>query len=365
MVRHLIADGAIEETRIEEAFRAVRRHAFLPDAPLDEVYRDAAVVTHRGPERMPVSSSSQPSMMARMLRQLDVHPGHRVLEIGAGTGYNAALLAQLAGPEGEVVTVDVDPEICARAEDHLRAAGVSNVSVVAADGWTVRVGGRPFDRIEATVGVWDLSTAWLEQLEAAGVIVAPLWLRGGLQASVAFKEEEGSLKSVSIEPCGFMRLRGAGAGGATYEQIGSWTGSFDEPNQERVALLRVLLQTEPTSVPAPPLSRGWFTLIALGEPDAVHLFSLGPAGATVAWGVLDLSAPGLAVVVSRVGSAATIETFGSDDAGRRLLRLIQSQEPVDLPDLTIEALPAAQMVQNTRPLGTLARPNFTFVVSRK
>ena len=48
------------------------------------------------------------------------------------------------------------------------------MSVVAADGWTVRVGGRPFDRIEATVGVWDLSTAWLEQLEAAGVIVAPL-----------------------------------------------------------------------------------------------------------------------------------------------------------------------------------------------
>ena len=62
--------------------------------------------------------------MAHMLRQLDVHPGHRVLEIGAGTGYNAALLAQLAGPQGEVVTVDVDPDICVRAERHLRRAGI-------------------------------------------------------------------------------------------------------------------------------------------------------------------------------------------------------------------------------------------------
>ena len=116
LVGRLIEEGAIRSSRVENAFRTVFRHWFVPDAPIEEVYRDTAVVTHRGPDGIPVSSSSQPTVVARMLEQLDVQPGHRILEIGAGTGYNAALLAQLVGPEGEVVTVDVDPAICARAE---------------------------------------------------------------------------------------------------------------------------------------------------------------------------------------------------------------------------------------------------------
>lgn len=86
LVTQLIREGAIASSSIEDAFRRVRRHLFLPDAPLEEVYRDMAVVTHRGSDGVPVNSSSQPAIMARMLRQLEVQPGHRVLEIGAGTG---------------------------------------------------------------------------------------------------------------------------------------------------------------------------------------------------------------------------------------------------------------------------------------
>ena len=299
LVDRLIDDGAIRSSRIEEAFRAVLRHWFVPDAPLEEVYRDAAVVTHRGPDGIPVSSSSQPAIVARMLGQLDVQPGHRVLEIGAGTGYNAALLAQLVGPEGEVVTVDIDPAICARAERHLRAAGIRNVSVLAADGWRVRVDG-PFDRVEATIGVWDVSSVWVKQLRTGGIVLVPLWLRAGLQASVAFRKAEGRLQSTSIEPCGFMRLRGPGAGKAAYEQIGQWTVSFDEPSPQRARLLRDVLERPLSSVRAPPLSPGWFTQIALTESDAVHLFSLRSEPTLVACGILDPTAPGLAVVASAI-----------------------------------------------------------------
>ena len=204
----------------------------------------------------------------------------------------------------------------------------------------------------------------MEQLEAGGVIVAPLWLRTGLQASVAFKEEQGGLESVTIEPCGFMRLRGPGAGNAAYEQMGTWTVSFDEPNQERATLLRALLQEEPTSLPPPPLSPGWFTPIALGEPHAVHLFSLGLDETVVACGILEPSPPGLAVVASRAGRASIIETFGSEEVSGRLLKLLQSEDAVELRDLTIAAVPAVQEADTNGAMATLARPNFSLVVSR-
>jgi protein-L-isoaspartate O-methyltransferase len=300
-----------------------------------------------------------------MLEQLDVQPGQRILEIGAGTGYNAALLAQLVGPEGEGVTVDVDPAICARAERHLDVAGVRNVSVVAADGWTVPMGDRTFDRVEATVAVWDLSMAWVDQLRAGGIVVAPVWLRAGLQASIAFRKAEEHLQSITIEPCGFMRLRGPGAGTAAYEQIGEWTVSFDEPDPQRGDLLRDLLERPSRSLAAPDLSPGWFTPIALTEPDAVHLFSLRSEPALVACGILDLTRRGLAVVASRAGTPQTVESFGDEGAARTLLGILGSREPVELRDLTIAAVPTVRSTDTQAALAVLLRQDFKFVVRRR
>lgn len=131
MVAALVGQGAVvERSPVERAFRTVMRHWFLPGATLDEVYAEVAVVTHRGPDGVAVSSSSQPAIMARMLQQLQVEPRQRILEIGTGTGYNAALLGKLVGPEGRVTTVDLDPAICVAAERHLEVAGAANVSVV-------------------------------------------------------------------------------------------------------------------------------------------------------------------------------------------------------------------------------------------
>jgi protein-L-isoaspartate(D-aspartate) O-methyltransferase len=363
MVAELVQDGAVmADSPIERAFRTVLRHWFLPDAGPDEVYRDMAVVTHRDSGGVPVSSSSRPAIMARMLGQLELRRGHRVLEVGAGTGYNAALLAQLVGPEGSVITVDVDPEICAAAERHLQMAGVPNVSVVVGDGWAgVRASG-PFDRIEATVGVWDLSTDWVRQLEVEGMLVAPLWLRTGLQASVGFKKLNGGLEAVSIEPCGFMRLSGPGAGDPGYEQIGGWTVSFDEADAARAGLLDQLLQTEPYIEPAPPLAPGWFTPIGLREPDAVSLFMVAPEGPVVCCGVLDAAAPALAVVASDPRLGNTVQAFGGDQARRRLLRFIDTEAPIEIKNLSIKAIPAGMPVNEYRALATLTRPNFTFVV---
>ena len=102
--------GRLCSAAVEEAFRAVPRHLFLPGVPLARAYADEAVAT-QAVDGVTTSSASQPSMMAIMLAQLDLRPGHRVLEIGAGTGYNAALMARLVGPQGHVVSVDIDADL--------------------------------------------------------------------------------------------------------------------------------------------------------------------------------------------------------------------------------------------------------------
>ena len=312
---------------------------------------------------MAISSSSQPALMAQMLEQLDVRSGMAVLEVGTGTGYNAALLGQLVGPAGAVLTIDVDPAITGPARRHLAGAGASNVEVVTGDGWEPETGAT-FDRIEVTVGVWDLSPAWLAHLEPGGVLVAPLWLRAGQQASIAFRRAGGRLESAGVQPCGFMRMRGAGAGEPTYQRVGSWTVTLDHASPERVHALAALLDTDSSVQRVPALGRGWFTPIALDEPDAVNLFTDGPTGPVVRSGILQVEPPGLAVVETNPPSADVIRSFGSDEARRRLVDLLQRAPAVDPAQLAISATRAGGDVDSDGALATLVRPNFTFVVRR-
>ncbi|MGH3624555.1 MAG: methyltransferase, FxLD system, partial [Sciscionella sp.] len=111
LVKQLRAKGALNREDVVAAFRTVPREVFLPELDVAEVYQDEALVTKRDASGQPISSSSQPSIMAMMLEQLDIQPGHRILEIGAGTGYNAALMAELTGDAERVVSVDIDADL--------------------------------------------------------------------------------------------------------------------------------------------------------------------------------------------------------------------------------------------------------------
>src|SRR5438132_1369508 len=122
LVDALVRRRAITDSRVEAAFRAVPRHLFLPRVPLEEVYRDQAIPT-KTIDGEAVSSSSQPEIMATMLEQLGLEPGLRVLEIGAGTGYNAALMAHVVGETGTLTSMDIDDDIVDGARAHLDAAG--------------------------------------------------------------------------------------------------------------------------------------------------------------------------------------------------------------------------------------------------
>lgn len=192
--------------------RSVPRHVFLPGVSLRRAYANDVTATKHDADGVPISAASQPSIVSTMLDQLAVEPGMRILEIGAGTGYNAALLARLTGPGGEVVTVDVDEDITASAAASLAAAGVGNVTVVRGDGALGYARLAPYDRVIATVGVWDLPLTWRDQLAPGGRIVAPLRLRGAVTRSIAFERPPGdtdgrTLRGTSGEMCGFMPLR--------------------------------------------------------------------------------------------------------------------------------------------------------------
>src|SRR5215469_17068438 len=106
LARELRHRGRALSRSVAEAFALVPRHLFVPEVGPSAAYRDEALVIKCGPDGIPVSSSSQPAMMAIMLEQLDLHPGHRVLEIGTGSGYNAALMSVITAPRGKVVTID-------------------------------------------------------------------------------------------------------------------------------------------------------------------------------------------------------------------------------------------------------------------
>jgi methyltransferase of FxLD system len=224
LVETLESKSSVSSPAVFEAFRAVPRHLFLPDVALAEVYRDRAIGTKRIDDRY-VSSSSQPQIMAIMLEMLDLQPGHRVLEIGAGTGFNAALLAHLVGETGEVTAIDVDEDIVEAARAHLAAAGRERVRVVLGDGALGRPELAPFDRIVLTVAATDLSPAWWEQLRPDGRLLLPLRI-GGIrtQKVVAFERAGDHLETATVREGFFMMLRGSLERPQTGTPLGTETG---------------------------------------------------------------------------------------------------------------------------------------------
>ncbi|WP_274914480.1 protein-L-isoaspartate(D-aspartate) O-methyltransferase [Streptomyces sp. WZ-12] len=236
--RALVAGGALAPDWVP-AFDAVPRAAFLPDLmwPFDMAagrsvavskahdpdlwhrYADADVplVTQwddgeqvgTEPGATPTSSASMPSVVFRMLRDLDLRPGHRVLEIGTATCWNAALMAHRAGP-GLVVTMEVDEALARAARARAERLGVA-VRVVHGDGFRGCPEAAPYDRLIATCGARVLPFSWVTQCRPGGVIVAPWGTRFGNGDAVARLVVGPAGEGASghfTGPVEFMKLRG-------------------------------------------------------------------------------------------------------------------------------------------------------------
>ncbi|GAB2690315.1 protein-L-isoaspartate O-methyltransferase family protein [Thalassiella azotivora] len=168
--RDTAGDGAGGPDPVSRAFSAVPRRHFLPAAQRRAADRDVPLDIGHG------QTSSQPSTVAAMLRLLDVRPGHRVLDVGAGSGWTTALLAELVGPVGRVVGVELEPDLAAWAARNLTAHGSGPWAAVHAArpgalGWPEQA---PFDRVLVSAMARELPAALVEQLAPGGVLVAPV-----------------------------------------------------------------------------------------------------------------------------------------------------------------------------------------------
>lgn len=244
-LRRGMVDRLVNERELapewRSTFLAVPRHAFIPDliwrrdpsieGPEDLVpvrrsedpatwlklaYTDDAVITQVddgtpvGPGLrglLPTSSASMPLLVSRMLTALDAYEGNRVLEIGTGTGWNAALLAHRLGP-GNVTTIEVDPGLAESANKALIDAGYGGVRVLIRDGVQGYLPGAPYDRIISTASVHRFPYPWVEQTRPGGRIITP-WAQPYLPALVAFTVGEDGTATGSVADPGmdFMSLR--------------------------------------------------------------------------------------------------------------------------------------------------------------
>ncbi len=255
----------IETDAVADAFLAVPREAFVRFVRSDKVYEDIAIITRVNRLGRGTSSSSQPAIMARMLEMLQLRPGMNVLEIGAGTGYNAALLQTLIG-DGKVTTIDIQRSVAQEAQERLRDAGYGRVRVIAADGALGCLGSAPYDRMLASVSASDVPVEWWRQLRLGGILVLPLGLRGmGIQVVAALRKTETGFESTAVTGGGFMPLQGSYAWSLAPKAIGPRKdllisrGHFGAPVDEMK--LFQLLNTVPVEVEASDE-------LTLGAPDS-------------------------------------------------------------------------------------------------
>lgn len=243
LVEILRQHGEFIDPYVAAAFWSVPRGLFLPGVPEEIVNSDTSVDITFDKDGEVICSSAMPSTIAYMLRQLEPHNGLNVLEIGTGTGYSAALMRHLVGPNGNVTTLELDPIAAQMAQDNLLRAGISGVNVVNTDGSMGYAPRAAYDRIVATVGLWDVPPVWVHQLKANGLLVVPIWL-DGLQVSAAFEPQaDGTLLSTRNMPTAFVYLRGALAGPNVRKRIGSTglTLLTDDARQIDSAAMSLLL----------------------------------------------------------------------------------------------------------------------------
>jgi protein-L-isoaspartate(D-aspartate) O-methyltransferase len=172
----------VDDKRVLDAMGRVPRHLFMPGAPLEDAYGDYPFPIGAG------QTISQPSLVGQMTEALSLHGNERVLEIGTGSGYQAAILSLLAA---EVYTIEIVPELGERAEKTLHELGYANVSVRIGDGYAGWPEKAPFDRVILTAAPPEVPRALLDQLAEGGVLIAPVGEQESVQELLRIEKKRG------------------------------------------------------------------------------------------------------------------------------------------------------------------------------
>ena len=199
MVMRQIAERGVRDERVLSAMRKVPRHEFVPDSERRHAYRDSPLPIGEG------QTISQPYIVALMTELAQVDKSHRVLEIGTGSGYQAAVLAEVVQ---HVYSIEIEPDLARQAEQVLRKLGYDNVTVRTGDGYVGWPEHAPFDIIVVTAAPDHIPQPLLDQLKPGGRMVAPVGPVFSTQELRVFeKDATGKVISKNVTPVRFVPLR--------------------------------------------------------------------------------------------------------------------------------------------------------------
>ncbi|MDI6825851.1 MAG: protein-L-isoaspartate(D-aspartate) O-methyltransferase [Candidatus Aenigmarchaeota archaeon] len=202
LVEHLISVGALKTPRIIEAFKKIPRHLFVREEYLSHAYDDIPLPTYCG------QTISQPYTVAVMTEALDPKPGEKILEIGAGSAWQAALLAYCVGKKGKVITVELEKTLVDFAKKNLKKFIFKlNVEVICADGKKGYEKEAPYDKCIITAGCNEIPRPVLNQTKVGGKIVAPVNDFFGQRMMVIDKISEKEFKKKDLGSFVFVPLR--------------------------------------------------------------------------------------------------------------------------------------------------------------
>lgn len=219
---------------------------------LEAIYSNRGLMIREDPH----SAASQPILIFGMLDDLKLTPGLKVLEIGTGSGWNAALIACGVGDDRLVYSMDLQADLIEKTRSHLRCVGFNHINLRVGDGglgWGEEI----FDRIIVTVGSPDIPPAWIESLAEGGILVMPLKTRGLMDPILRLQKQNGKLTGKFTRSASFMNLQGDFCSSSENPLVPPW-----DP------VIEVLLQEVPTSVSLPAICKTncAFWLRLKGEP---------------------------------------------------------------------------------------------------
>jgi len=197
MVLEQIERRGIKDKNVLEAMKKVPRHLFVPEEYINEAYEDYPLPIGEG------QTISQPYIVAKMTELLEIKKGEKVLEIGTGSGYQAAVLAEVGA---KVYTIEILPKLAEKAKKTLSSLGYENVTVLVGDGFKGYIQEAPYDKIIVTAAPEKIPQPLIEQLKVGGKLVIPVG-KYDQELKVVTKKEEGIIVE-SVLPVRFVPMVG-------------------------------------------------------------------------------------------------------------------------------------------------------------
>ena len=202
LVNDLTRACYIKSKEVEAAMLAVRREIFIPKATPSKAYEDSPQLIGHG------QTISAPHMVAIMCEELRLSEGMRVLEIGGGGGYHAAVVAEMVGEKGSVISVEIVSELAERAKKNIREAGLDErVTVIGGDGVTAAMEMKPFDRIYMAAAAPDISDILVKCLNDGGMLLMPVGARYFSELT-RYERKGDDVKVSHLGGCAFVPLTG-------------------------------------------------------------------------------------------------------------------------------------------------------------